>query len=262
MEMAFQAPETYQYVLDLQELLGKVAVGNYKGLAALITEIADQFDVSTGHTHDGSTSEDGPNIPAVNITVADAGDLVTATQVEAALQEAFQHIQTSQAYMPVPLSVVRELTTGAIPNATANGGVLASDTTPILNTINGDTDGCLRISWAAGNSDAIGFQVPLPPDLNTSADVVIHFRAAMEGTTDTPTIASDAYFNEGDTKVEDVSDAVTGTSYAEYTITIAAADVPSGAQTLSIELTPGAHTTDALNVTAIWIEYTRQTLTS
>lgn len=160
--------------------------------------------------------------------------------------------------LPVPLATLRELTAGAIPNAAANGGLLASDTTPILNTINGDTDGALRVNWAAANVDAVGFQVVLPPDFDSDEDVSIHFRAAMAGATDEPVIAADAYFNEGDTKVEDVSEAVSGTAYAEYTITIAAADIPDGAQTLSVELTPGAHGTDALYITALWVEYNRE----
>jgi hypothetical protein len=97
----------------------------------------------------------------------------------------------------------------------------------------------------------------MPPDLDEAAVVEVHFRAAMAGATDTPVISADSYFNEGDTKVEDDSAAVTGTTYAEYIITIAAADVPAGAQTFTCELTPGAHTTDILYMTAIWVEYTR-----
>lgn len=160
-------------------------------------------------------------------------------------------------FIPVPLAVLREIATNAIPNTAANGGLLASDTTPILSTTNGDTDSALRVQWASSNSDPIIFQVPLPPDLDADANVEVHFRAASGGATNSPVISADSYFNEGDTKIEDDSAAVTGTSYAEYVITIAAADVPSGAQTLTCELTPGAHTTDALYMTAIWVEYTR-----
>lgn len=160
-------------------------------------------------------------------------------------------------FIPVPLSGIREIVTNALPNGAANGGLLASDTTPILQTTNGDTDSALRLAWAASNSDPVIFQVPLPPDLDEAAVVEVHLRAAMAGTTNTPVISADSYFNEGDTKVEDDSAAITGTAYAEYTITIAAADVPAGAQTLTVELTPGAHTTDILYVTALWIEYTR-----
>ncbi|MCP5097198.1 MAG: hypothetical protein GY943_16750 [Chloroflexi bacterium] len=159
-------------------------------------------------------------------------------------------------FIPVPLTAVREVVANDIPAIAANGGVLASDSTPILEFANGDTDSALRINWAAGNSDPIVFQVPLPPDLDVSKDFEIHFRAAMAGATDAPAVNADTYFNEGDTKVEG-SVAVSGVTFAEYIITVAAADVPTGAQTSTVELTPDAHTTDALYVTSIWGEYTR-----
>lgn len=173
---------------------------------------------------------------------------VTAVKLAATLKTGF---------IPVSLNMVREVFSNAITNIAANGGILASDTTPILNYTNGDTDSALRMAWAASNADPIVFQVALPPDLDDAAAVEIHFRAAMAGASDTPVISADTYFNEGDTKVEDDSAAVTGTSYAEYVITVAAADVPSGAQTLTCELTPGAHGTDILYMTALWVEYTR-----
>lgn len=195
------------------------------------------------------------------VSIADAGAFTATATVEAALQEIYQHLASAQAFLPISLMSLRELSSGSSINASGNGGLLASDTTPILDTTNGDTDGAWRLEWAASNSDSVGFQVPLPPDLDTSADVVIHLRAAMAGSTDTPVISADSYFNEGDTKVEDDSAALSS-SVQELTITIAAADVPSGAQSLSVELTPGAHTTDILYLYAIWIEYTRQILTS
>lgn len=160
-------------------------------------------------------------------------------------------------FAPVPLTNVREVVSNNIPNAAAIGGVLASDSTPIFEFTNGDTDSALRLRWAASNSDPIVFQVPLPPDLDEASAVEIHLRAAMGGATNTPVVSADSYFNEGDTKVEDDSAAITGTTPAEYTITIAAADVPAGAQTLTVELTPGAHTTDTLLLYAVWVEYTR-----
>jgi hypothetical protein len=199
---------------------------------------------------------------AAGTSIADAGGFTAAATVEAALAELYQHVLSAQAFIPVALTSLRELTAGAIPNAAANGGLLASDTTPILNTANGDTDGAFRLSWAASNSDAVGFQIPLPPDFDGAANLEIHVRAAMAGATDTPTISCDSYFDEGDIKVADVSAAITGAAYAEYTITIAAADIPDTAQTFSVELTPGAHTTDALYLSAIWIEYKRKLLTA
>ena len=141
-------------------------------------------------------------------------------------------------------------------------GLLGTDTTPILDMTNGDTDSALRLSWIAADQDAVILQTPLPPNFDTTADLVLHIRAAMSNTNDTPVIDADTYFNEGDTKVEDASGAITGTSFAEYIITIAAADIPAGAQTVSVELTPAAHGSDALYVTAAWLEYTGATLTS
>lgn len=203
-----------------------------------------------------------PSTTAATVSVADTGEFTAQTTVEAALAEIYQHLVTAQGFLGVPLSELREVTSNDITNASGNGGVLATDTTPALEYTNGDTDSCLRVLWAASNADPVVFQVPLPPDLNDAANVVIHLRAAMGGATDTPVIDADSYFNEGDTKVEDASAAITGTTFAEYTITIAAADVPAGAQTLTCELTPGAHTTDTLAVTAVWIEYTRKVLTA
>lgn len=185
-----------------------------------------------------------------------AGTVSTSDLATGAVTAAKLATTLKTGFIPVSLADVREITTGAFINAAGNGGILATDTTPILNTINGDTDGAWRLAWAASNSDAIGFQMPLPPDLDEASVVEIHLRAYMAGATDTPVISADSYFDEGDTKVEDDSTALDATP-TEKIITIAAADVPAGAQTLSVELTPGAHTTDILYVTAIWVEYTR-----
>lgn len=171
-----------------------------------------------------------------------AAGAVTAAKLSTTLKTGF---------IPVPLSSLLET------DATNVVAALGPGTTPILDMANGDTDSGLVVTWAATNVDPVLFQVPLPPDLDDAANVEIHFRAAMEDTNDTPVIAADSYFNEGDTKVEDASTAVTGTTPAEYIITIAAADVPAGAQTLTVELTPGTHGDDDLYIYALWVEYTR-----
>jgi len=190
---------------------------------------------------------------AATVSVADAGSLITAVTVEAALAEIFTHILSAQKFIGIPLGICLE-------SDGTNASALTASTTPVLDMANGDTDSGLVLLWVATNSDAIIFQTPLPPSLDPASDLVIHFRAKSGGATDTPTIASDAYFNEGDTKVEDVSAAL-GAAYAEKTITIAAADIPAGAQSLTVELTPGAHTTDTIVLSSIWIEHKGATLT-
>lgn len=192
---------------------------------------------------------------AAGTSIADAGGFTSTTTVEAALQEIYQDLLSAQCFINIPLATVLE---GDATNVT---GYLGPATTPKIDMLNGDTDSALGITWAASDSTPVLMQVSLPPDIDVTADVVLHFRGKMGGATDTPTIASDSYFNEGDTKVEDVSSAMTA-SYAENSITIAAADVPAGAQTLTVELTPGAHTTDTLIITSFWLEYTRAIRTS
>jgi hypothetical protein len=195
-------------------------------------------------------------------SLADSGGFTAQTTVEAAIAEIYQNMFSVQAFFAVPLTSLREATAFDVGNIAANGGLLASDTTPVLSAINDATDGCQRVLWAASNMDQVIFQMPLPPDFDDTADLVLHIRAAMAGATDTPTIAVDSFFNEGDTKVVDATGAVTGASYAEYTATIANADIPVSSQSLTIGLTPGAHTTDTLAVSAIWLEYKRKLLTA
>lgn len=220
--------------------LSKKASGYFFGFALATVSSGSTATIEVAHPDAGGW-----------VGTVNTGDLatgaVTAAKLSATLKTGF---------IPVPLTSVREVVSNNITNAAGNGGLLASDTTPIFEFTNGDTDSALRLRWAASNSDAIVFQVPLPPDLDASSDVEVHFRAAMASTNDTPVIDADSYFNEGDTKVSDASTALSDT-IAEKTITIDAADVPAGAQTFTCELTPGAHTTDALHLYAIWVEYTR-----
>ncbi len=160
------------------------------------------------------------------------------------------------AVVSVPLATLRESASDDIAALAAHGGILAKDSTPILEYASGDADSSLQVNWVAANSDPIVFQLALP-DLNDSEDLKVHMRIKSGGATDTPVIDADSYFNEGDTKVSDASAAITATA-AEVIITIAAADIPSGAQTYTCELTPAAHTTDTVILSALWVEYERQ----
>ena len=51
-----------------------------------------------------------------------------------------------------------------------------------------------------------------------------------------------------------------GVTASVQTITIAAADIPSSAQTLSIELTPGTHTNDGISLLSSYITYTKKSV--
>lgn len=201
------------------------------------------------------------SILASEIAITDSGGFTAQTTIEAALAELYQNLFSTQACIQLPLSMWRETSSNDIINAAGNGGILATDTTPAFETVNGDTDGQLRLLWAATNVDAIATQIVLPPDLDRTADMTLYVRGIMASTNDTPVIDIDTFFDEGDTKVSDATTAF-GSTVANETATIAAADIPDTATTMSIELTPGAHGTDTLAVYAIWLQYKRKLLTS
>jgi hypothetical protein len=215
-----------------------------------------QADVAT-HIADTSGAH-----AASAISIADAGLFTAQTEAEAALQEIYQDLISIQSFIGVPLTCLREVGTMAVGNIAANGGVLASDTTPILQPINGATDGCQELVWAASNNDPVMFSIPLPPDLNDGADLVLHTRIRSGATTDAVGFTVDSWFNEGDTKVTDTSETNQTNTWAEKITTIGAADVPAAAQTITVSLTPVAHTTDNMQLSAVWLEYKRALRTS
>ena len=192
---------------------------------------------------------------AATVSILDSGGFTSAATVEAALAEIYQDLLSAQIFIPVPLT---SWMIGDGTNTVSFGGPA---TDPILDMTNGDTDSALRWLWAAASVEEIINQIPLPPDLDTTADIVLHMYTGKDADANTVTLASDSYFMVGDTKVEDVTATITQAN-AETIITIAAADIPAGAQTLTIELTPSAHAGDALYLYATWLEYTRTILTS
>ena len=169
-------------------------------------------------------------------------------------------------FWPVPFTTMREVVSNDFSGTTSIGAdgsaglaitsLLQKNSTPALEFSNGDTDSAVRLSWAASNSDAVAFQMPLPPYLDPSEDLSVKLYGSMAGTTDSLVVAADTFFDVGDTKVSDNSGTVSGTANAEYTITIASADIPIGAHSVSVELTPGAHTTDAFYMYSCWVEGT------
>jgi len=208
-----------------------------------------QADVAT-HIADGSAAH-----AASAISIADAGAFTSQTEAEAALQEIYQHLISAQKFIPIPLT---SWMIGDGTNTVSFGGPA---TAPILDMANGDTDSALRFAWAAAVVAPIITQVPLPPDFDPTADLVLHLLTKKNTDANTVTLASDVYFMDGDTKVEDVTATITQ-AFAETLITIAAEDIPAGAQTVTIELTPSAHAGDALYVQGTWLEYTSKLLTS
>lgn len=157
------------------------------------------------------------------------------------------------------ITALREIASNDIQALAAHGGLLASDSDPSLARVNGATDKALRVIWdTAADTDEVQFPpVALPQDLDSATDVTIHLLMAMAGATDTPTVDVQVFNGVGDTEMGGATAAVTGTTPAEYSVTIANANIGTIPGVLNIALVPGEHTTDALYLYAAWIEYTR-----
>lgn len=150
----------------------------------------------------------------------------------------------------------REVTAGGdVGNIVANGGILASDTTPVLD---GDANNSQEIIWATGNADPIAFTVALPGDFDGSRDVTLKLRLAS-GSTDAATFGVATSWDGGAEVTDSASDASTK-SATQHTITatIDKADIPDSASTVTIRLTPPAHATNTIVLTRVsFLYYTR-----
>lgn len=198
--------------------------------------------------------------------------VILDTGASASLQELESTLTTQYGYIFIPLTSWREVVTNdiaalATAGSTGSGGVLATDTTPALEYVNGDTDSTLRLLWAASNVDPIAAQIMLPSDCDISAGLLFKAVGLMSGATNTPVLSLDTYFYAGaavvTSKVEDDTSAF-GSAISTVSATIATGDIPSTAAGVpvfaTIELTPGAHGTDTLQITGTWIQYTKKLL--
>lgn len=164
-------------------------------------------------------------------------------------------VEPNKGFIPLDLSVGRILSGGATQNAAANGGLTASDSAPIYQRVNGATDQALRLNWAAGVTSAVTWSFPYPPDLDADQNLTVHILAAMSGATNTPTMGIAYFEGVGDADAGGNTAAITGTTVAEYTVTIVAANLGTQPNFAAVTLTPGTHATDAVFLYALWAEY-------
>ncbi len=200
---------------------------------------------------------------AAGVSILDAGTFTAQTTAEAALQEIYQNLFSAVGgYVSIPLSEWREVTSaGAVGDITANGGVLASDTTPVYGAVT--TSNEHSILWATGNVDPIGVSFALPRDFDDTADATLDLEVAS-GTTNPATIVCASTWSAGAAGTE-VSDSTsdTGTKSAtahRLSITIDAGDIPAGARRVTFRLTPPSHSTNTILLFAAGLAYKRKLL--
>lgn len=179
-------------------------------------------------------------------------------------------LSTSQrtGFIPIPIHNARIISSNDFQDQTtvstggsekAPGGILASlGAIYSINRVNGATDKAARIVAKNNTTGELQFpMIPMPYDLDDTANVIVNIYARMAGATDTPTLTIGAYFDVGDTDCGGATTALSNVLTAK-TVTLAAADVPAYPCMLNLSLIPGAHTTDALWIYGAWLTYTRK----
>jgi hypothetical protein len=166
---------------------------------------------------------------------------------------------TSSQYgeIPIGLHSFREVDgNGDVANAAGNGGILASDTTPIMRA---DAAESLEIAWATGNVDSIATQFALPLDFDGSRDCYLDL-IVYSGTTDAATFTVETSWDGGALVSDSAADTSTKSATAHtITATISAADVGDTAARVTIALTPtNAHATDAYALVGARFRYFRE----
>jgi hypothetical protein len=220
-----------------------------------------QADVAT-HIQDATAAH-----AASAISVADAGNFTAQTEAEAALQEIYQHLKSAKGIIQIPMPVISDA--GVALAAFADG----DSTTPgYCVTAKG-----LGIRWNNhATPGAVGAKVIVPPDMDITANSVLHILAAKTGATvgDATKFTVAAYNNVKDAAY-DADDTFGGDTTAmvgddtakhvqEVTLTLALANLAAYPAAVELTIKPKAGTlgTEDVIMLAAWIEYKKKLLTA
>lgn len=162
--------------------------------------------------------------------------------------------------VPIPLSTWRIVSAGGdVGNIAAIGGVLASNSDPILR---GDSNNSWEISWATGSAVPIGVQVMIPADIDDAQDAFLDL-IVYSGTTDAATMGVATSWNGGSEVTDSASDSSTKSATRHtITATIDKGDIPASATHLTIRLTPPTHATNAIQLVGAVLRYAPKLLTT
>jgi hypothetical protein len=156
-------------------------------------------------------------------------------------------------YVDISLNDLRECdANNDVANIAGNGGLLASDTTPILR--GRATTNNLELSWAATNVDPVLFEHGFGSDFDGAQDVFIEL-IVNSGTTDVATMGIATTWDGGTEVADSATDAAASATDHAIVGTIAAADVPNSAKHVTVRLTPPTHGTNAIQLSGIRLYY-------
>ncbi len=153
----------------------------------------------------------------------------------------------------------REVTSaGAVGNqATAAGGVLASDTTPIMGAE--ATTESLSIQWAAGNSDVIQASIALPDDFDGRDEAWLELYVLTDNTggggIEAATFTVNTSWDNGTQVVDTATDDTPAVTSHKVIAKIAAADIPDAPGYVNIQILPGTHANDPVRLLGAKLTY-------
>lgn len=190
---------------------------------------------------------------------SDPSSKTSKTTVADALDELYVDRLTTSRSVSINLGMFREVNaTGDVLAVAAIGGVLASDTAPILRA---DANNDWEIFWAAANVDPIGVQLDLPPDFDGTGNAILELDVGS-GSTDAATMSVRSSWNGGSEITDSADDSGTKSATVHtITATIAAADIADTAKRVSLRLIPPTHATDGITLKRARLTYTPKLLT-
>jgi len=201
------------------------------------------------------------------VSVADEENFTAKENVEEALAEIYQHLKSAKGIIPIPMPVITDA--GVALAAFSDG----DSTTPgFCVTAKG-----LGIRWNNhATPGAVGAKVIVPPDMDVTANAVLHILAAKTGATigDATKFTVAAYNNvkaaayDADEDFGGDTGAMTGDATAkhvqEVTLTLALANLAAYPAAIELTIKPKAGTlgTDDVIMLGAWIEYKKKLLTA
>lgn len=170
------------------------------------------------------------------------------------------HSSLGQGSIVFSLNDFREVSAaGDVSNIAANGGLLASDTTPILR---GDTLESQEIAWAAGNADIVLAHTTLPADFDGTSDAYLELWVYTDNTggggIEAASFTVETSWDGGAIVSDAATDGTPAVTIHKVTATIAAADIPNAPSFLTVMLTPGTHANDPTQLVAARLTYKRK----
>lgn len=145
------------------------------------------------------------------------------------------------------LNDFREVTSaGAVGNNAANGGILSSETTPILGAE--ATTEAMSLAWAAANADIIQATVALPVDFDGRFDVLLELWVLTDnaggGGIEAASFSVLTSWDNGSQVTDTATDSVPAITAHKVTARISGADIPDSPEFVNLQLVPGTHAND------------------